>query len=84
MATPPRPKIAVTILRGSDMYDPHVLTVCVGIKATRDGRDWCWKGPVVSVSSPSELVGTLPARAIKGAVEAMLNDPHTAELVKEG
>ena len=79
----PQPEIEISILRGVDKSDPIIQTICIGIKATRDGVEWCWKGPEVCAGIPDTLLPPY-AKAFKGAVEAMLNDPHTAEFVRKG
>ncbi len=74
MASLPRPEIHAIFLSQADKGDPLEQRKIIGVKAIRpDGSQWCWRG-----------VGLTDKAAVEDLVRAMLDDPHTAEFVREG
>jgi hypothetical protein len=67
MTTLPQPEISVEATPEGTASSSRD----VAITASRDGKSRIWSG----------TGGTIP-EAVKGAVEKMLSDPHTAEYVK--
>lgn len=74
MAGLPRPEVTVCCCPQTDkgFWEDRDMALFAA-KVIRDGKVWSWVGR-----------GTTNAEALKALVVAMLDDPMTAEFVKEG
>ncbi len=73
MPAPPRPEVKALVVFPTDkgcLEDNKAMTCA---KVTRDGVTWAWRGDGKTVEA-----------ALRNLIVAILDDPHTAEFVREG